>query len=110
MTTEDRPMADGIFGSGIDLSALDEQTAWRLGVFFGEQILAAEECGRQRGRAAAIADLRDDELIKLATETALKVAADFVTGQSNISPTEAALVDAILACVATYLEAKGHQP
>lgn len=46
----------GIFGTGIDLSALDEDTALRLGQFSGEQLAAAEARGYQR----AIDALRDD--------------------------------------------------
>ena len=36
----------GIFGTGIDLSALDEQTAYRLGIFMGEQLHATAERAR----------------------------------------------------------------
>lgn len=38
----------GIFGTGIDLSALDEDTALRLGQFLGEQIRDAEARGADR--------------------------------------------------------------
>lgn len=49
----------GIFGTGIDLSALDEQTAFRLGGFIGEQIAAAEA----RGYARAVAALDSQAII-----------------------------------------------
>lgn len=47
----------GIFGSGIDLSALDDATAWRLGTFFGEQIGAAQAVGYAQAVASIRADL-----------------------------------------------------
>jgi hypothetical protein len=47
----------GIFGTGIDLSALDEATAWKLGTFVGEQLRAAEAAGRLDERAKVRAEL-----------------------------------------------------
>ena len=47
----------GIFGTGIDLSALDGDTALRLGKFMGEQMLAADA----RGYARAISYLQDHD-------------------------------------------------
>ncbi len=38
----------GIFGTSIDLSALDPDTAYRLGMFVGEQIRDAELAGYTR--------------------------------------------------------------
>lgn len=55
----------GIFGTGIDLSALDEDTAWRLGVYMGEQLAAA----LLQGRRQAIADLRDTDKLAAWTDT-----------------------------------------
>lgn len=60
MTTEPAHglFGPGIFGSGIDLSALDEDTAWRLGIFMGEQLALAEQRGRERARSEAPAARR----------------------------------------------------
>lgn len=43
----------GIFGTGIDLSNLDGETAWKLGLFVGEQVMAAEQRGYERGAKAS---------------------------------------------------------
>lgn len=52
----------GIFGTGIDLSALDNDTAYRLGIFFGEQLEAARAAGFADGWREAIDTLRRIEL------------------------------------------------
>lgn len=43
----------GIFGTDLDLSALDEDTALRLGIFTGELIAAAHATGVEAGRRRA---------------------------------------------------------
>lgn len=52
----------GIFGTGIDISALDPATARRLGEWTGQQIRAAYERGRLDGAQDALRALASAEM------------------------------------------------
>lgn len=67
--SEEKTVAHGLFGpgifaTGIDLSALDSDTAFQLGGFMAEEILAAERRGQER----AVQALQDWPIAELATE------------------------------------------